>query len=90
MQSMVPIQQSILSMCFSLIASLTSAKLSHVEQAYLSPAWKNQIFGIFIAYLKKRVSDNQGIDSLSFALLCRRLGGLKNYFFFLNDVPLYI
>lgn len=81
MQSMVPIQQSILSMCFSLIASLIAAKLSHVERAYLSPAWKNQIFGIFIAYLKKRVSGNQGINSLSFALLCERLGVLKAFFF---------
>lgn len=57
MQSMVPVQQGILGMCFSLIdtASLTWTKLSHMEWAYLSPAWK-KIVGIFIACLKKGVS----------------------------------
>lgn len=36
-----------------------------MEWAYLYPAWKNQIFGIIIACLKKRVGVDQGMNNFS-------------------------
>lgn len=53
-----------------------------MEWAYLYPAWKNQIFGIIIACLKKRVGVTQGINNLS--------SDYSVKVFFLNDAPLYI